>query len=97
MSHSQYAVTMAGESDTTVYFLLVYNLKARHLESHQQFDDVDEAMAVYAETEIKYLGHGYEVVLVGAESIEAVMITHGSYFDPQPDAIPTAGLSFSLS
>lgn len=88
---------MADAANSIVYFLLVYNIAARRLESHQAFDDVDEAMAEYARTENEYLGRGYEIVLVGAESIEAVMITHGSYFDAESNIRPRAGLSFSLS
>ncbi len=87
-----------GNADAPiVYFLLVYNLESRELESHAEFTDVDEAMAVYAATESEYLGRGYEVVLVGSESIEAVMVTHGSYFHQPTVTGPRAGLSFSLS
>lgn len=86
-----------ARDEETIYFLLVYNLASHTLESQESFEDVDEAMDAYARTEIEYLGRGYEVVLVGAESIEAVMITHGSYFDASTSAPARAGLSFSLS
>lgn len=88
---------MDGTESSVVYFLLIYNLREQKLESHEAFTDLDEAMRIYAQTENRYLGHGYEVVLVGSESIEAVMLTHGSYFTPQQAAVPRAGLSFSFS
>lgn len=83
--------------DGIIYILLVYNLGSHTLQSHESFEDVGEAMDAYARTEIEYLGRGYEVVLVGAESLEAVMITHGSYFGTSTSAPARSGLSFSLS
>ncbi|MBK5223057.1 MAG: hypothetical protein JJE52_09310 [Acidimicrobiia bacterium] len=83
-------------TDSVVYFLLVFDIKKNVLESHLQFEDVDEALESYAQAEQEHLGRGYEVVLVGAESLETVMVTHGAYFQRQV-AAPRAGLSFSLS
>lgn len=88
---------MAPAEEPIIYFLLVYNLTTRTLESHQGFEDIKEAMREYEKTEIELLGRGYEVVLLGAESIEALKITHGSYFEHVNEAHPQPGLSFSLS
>jgi hypothetical protein len=39
--------------------------------------------------EEQYRGNdGVEIVLVGADSIESVMLTHGNYFDAVPSASP---------
>lgn len=88
---------MKDADSDIVYFLLVYDLRRRQLVSQTQFADVDEAMTAYSDAESEHLGRGFEVVLVGSESIEAVMLTHGSYFDQHEVRNPRAGLSFSLS
>lgn len=85
-----------GVPETVQYFLLVYNIRERNLEGHEVFDDPDAALARYSIVEQEYLGKGYEIVLVGAESIETVMVTHGAYFH-SGDQTPKAGFSFSLS
>lgn len=87
-----------SKSGEIVYFLLVFDVKLNKLtDASDQFDDVDLALARYAEAEQEYLGRGFEVVLVGAESIETVMMTHGAYFDQSSASTPRAGLSITLS
>lgn len=62
-----------------VHFLLIYDLAEGRLRSHDSFEDPDEAAAAYAQAEREHKGH-VEIVLVGADSIETIMRTHGHYF-----------------
>ena len=65
----------------TVHFLLVYDLSQERLVSQMAYDNVAEAIDAYSKCELE---HGNdpdkEIVLVGADSIETVMRTHGQYF-----------------
>jgi hypothetical protein len=71
------------------HFLLVYDLKAQRLVSQRDFEDGGEAAAAYADLEREYQGQpGYEVVLVGADSIETIRRTHAHYFDRTEAASP---------
>lgn len=71
---------MAGTHDV-VHFLLVYSFTERRLIDQDEFHDANEATAAYAKAEAKYRGNDkVEIVLVGAESIETIMATHGHYF-----------------
>ena len=64
----------------TVHFLLVYDLSKERLVSQLPYYDVDEALAAYAKSESEHYDPNMEIVLVGADSIETVMRTHGQYF-----------------
>jgi len=65
----------------TVHFLLVYDLSKQRLVSQVAFDKADEALAEYSRMESEHSNDsGVEIVLVGADSIETVMRTHGQYF-----------------
>lgn len=65
----------------TIHFLLVYDLTHERLVSQLAYYDVDEALAAYAKSESEHESDpGMEIVLVGADSIETVMRTHGQYF-----------------
>ena len=64
------------------HFLLVYDLNAQRLISQRDFEDGGEAADAYAALEREYQGQGdFEVVLVGADSIETIRRTHAHYFD----------------
>lgn len=70
----------------TIHFLLVYDLNAGHLVHQAEFQDAEKAAAEYAAMETKHRGDkDLEIVLVGADSLEAIQMTHGQYFDKQPD------------
>lgn len=85
-------------SMTIIHFLLIYNLAERKLETVKQFQAVNDAVHAYEAAERQYLGRNtHEVVLLGADSIEAIMTTHGAYFDLQPGIVPRAGLSAQMS
>ncbi len=52
-------------------------------------DDPAEAVRAYGEMEEKHRDDRHlEIVLVGADSLETVMLTHGNYFDAVPSASP---------
>lgn len=69
------------------HFLLVYDLNIGQLVEQLEFTDAEEAAASYAEMEEKHRGNGdLEIVLVGADSIDTIKVTHGHYFDEEFDA-----------
>ncbi len=62
------------------HFLLDYNRATQKLVSITTFEDMDEALAAYSEREGAALGTEHEVVLLGAESEDELLETHGRYF-----------------
>jgi len=64
----------------TQYFILVYDLAMRHVEVHEYGGDVEAANAAYSQLEDEHVGGKFEVVLVGADSIETIKRTHSPYF-----------------
>jgi hypothetical protein len=64
----------------TQYFILVYDLAMRHVEVHEYGADVDQANAAYSVLEDEHAGGKFEVVLVGADSIDTIKRTHSPYF-----------------
>jgi hypothetical protein len=72
-----------------IHFLLVYDLKAQQLLSHDEFTDGREAVQAYSDCELKHRGDSdIEIVLVGADSLDTIRVTHGQYFDGEPAASP---------
>ncbi len=65
----------------TNYFLLVYNLATREVEIEEWHGDDVGAAARYSEREreLQY-NDDIEVVLVGADSLDTIKITHSHYF-----------------
>lgn len=73
----------------TVNFLLVYDRTQGKLIVQRPYSDPVEAVSAYEQMEEKYRDDkNMEIVLVGADSIETVMLTHGNYFDAVPSASP---------
>ncbi|EPH06254.1 hypothetical protein HMPREF1531_00904 [Propionibacterium sp. oral taxon 192 str. F0372] len=72
---------MTTESDIK-NFLLVYNRRTGTLEERLSFgNDADAALARYRDLEREHRSdRSYDIVLVGADSIDSVMITHSNYF-----------------
>jgi hypothetical protein len=64
----------------TQYFILVYDLAMRHVEVHEYGADVEQANAAYSALEDEHAGGKFEVVLVGADSIDTIKRTHSPYF-----------------
>jgi hypothetical protein len=70
-----------------IHYLLIYNIDLGRLVETQEFDDASAAATRYAELEREYAGRGtFEIVLVGADSIETIKRTHGQYFEDPASA-----------
>ena len=65
-----------------IHFLLIFDHQEQKLVSDEQFTDGSTATQAYTEAERAHPDDRYEIVLVGADSIETIMRTHGSYFGP---------------
>lgn len=63
------------------YFLLTYHLRDRAVHIDEFDNDFDEAAAHYSMLERRYGDNEqYEVVLLGADSVETIHKTHSHYF-----------------
>jgi hypothetical protein len=72
----------------TVHFLLVYSYDEQTLVRQDEFTDPREATAAYSKAEREFSGQtNFEIVLVGSDSIETVMKTHGHYFRSETSSI----------
>ena len=61
-----------------LHFLLVYDVKQQKLIQQDRFENGREAAAAYADAEHRYgMRTELQIVLVGADSIETIMRTHG--------------------
>jgi hypothetical protein len=71
----------------TVHFLLVYSYELQKLIEQHEFVRADQAADAYKDAESRYRGRSdkFEVVLVGADSIDTVVRTHGHYFAQASD------------
>lgn len=69
------------------HFLLVYDLVRGELRSMARFDDVFEAAEAYTDTERQLREQpdrdDFEIVLVGADSLETLKVTHSRYFSSE--------------
>lgn len=65
----------------TIHYLLTYRYSDQEVEI-QSFKDSKKATDAYAAKEAAYAGRSdeFEIVLVGADSIDTIMKTHGHYF-----------------
>jgi hypothetical protein len=74
-----------------VHFLLVYDRQQQALVFRQPYTNAAEALKAYEAMEEKHRDDAHmEIVLVGADSIETVMLTHGNYFGAEGSADPAA-------
>ena len=63
------------------HFLLIYDLREQRLVEVREFTDAIEATDAYGQAELEHLGdQGWEIVLVGADSLDTIRKTHGHYF-----------------
>lgn len=85
--------------DDAVYFLLVYSFDEGHLVHQAELSDRDAAITAYDAMERQYRSclDRYEVVLIGADSIETVMKTHGHYFHRSDDSMFSEFLADTLA
>ena len=72
----------------TIDFLIVFDHDARKQISLDTFPNTAEALKAYGEREEQYRDNPrVEVVLLGADSIEAIKVTHSNYFEDTVDAV----------
>ncbi|WP_295652527.1 hypothetical protein [uncultured Dietzia sp.] len=78
-------------SESLVHFLLVYSFDERRLIRQDEFTETKAAVAAYEDMEARYRNTNnvdrFEIVLVGADSIDTVMRTHGHYFQDADEAM----------
>lgn len=72
-----------------IHYLLVYSYSEQRLIEKSDYNDAAEASAAYRDAEEMYRGRSdeFEVVLVGADSIETIKRTHGHYFLEPSDTV----------
>ena len=77
-----------------IHYLLIYNIDLGRLVETKEFKDAAAAAAEYAALERAYAGQGsFEIVLVGADSIETIKRTHGQYFADVAGAVASPFLA----
>ncbi|AVM63488.1 hypothetical protein C3V38_02790 [Dietzia sp. oral taxon 368] len=78
-------------AQSLIHFLLVYSFDAGRLIREEEFTDTRMAVTAYEAAEAEFRNSDevarFEVVLVGADSIETVMRTHGHYFKDADEAM----------
>jgi hypothetical protein len=74
-----------------VHFLLVYDRSQQQLVYERAFTNAAVALKAYEAMEAEHRHEtDKEIVLVGADSIETVRLTHGNYFAAESGTHPTA-------
>lgn len=74
------------------YYLVVFNRQLGSVVSMSEFEDSAVALEGRFEAEAKHHGRAeIEVVVLGAESVEALQSTHGRYFQ-SVDELATSGI-----
>lgn len=69
------------DEDSTIHFLLTYDRSKPRLADIERFHDGEKAVDAYEERERQYADQPHmEVVLLGADSEEAIRATHATYF-----------------
>ena len=81
----------------TIDFLITFDHDARKQISLEEFRDTAQALKAYSEREEQYRGNTrVEVVLLGAESIDAIKVTHSNYFEDTANALANLVAIFGL-
>lgn len=71
----------------TIDFLITFDHDTRKQISLEEFRNSAQALRAYSEREEQYRDNPrVEVVLLGADSIDAVKVTHSNYFEDTADA-----------
>ena len=64
-----------------IHFLLLYDVEHARLVEVRQFRDPEEAVAAYERAEVSHRDDAsVEVVLLGADSLDTLKVTHANYF-----------------
>ena len=81
----------------TIDFLIAFDHDARKQISLEEFRNTAQTLKAYSEREEKYRDNPrVEVVLLGAESTDAIKVTHSNYFDDTADALGNLLVSLGL-
>ena len=81
----------------TIDFLIAFDHDARKQISLEEFRDTAKALRAYSEREEQYRHNPrVEVVLLGADSINAIKVTHSNYFEETADALDNLLTSLGL-
>ena len=81
----------------TIDFLVTFDHDARKQISLEEFRNTAQALKAYSEREEQYRDNPrVEVVLLGAESIDAIKVTHSNYFEDTADALGNLLVSLGL-
>ena len=72
-------------------FLVVYRRSSRELVSIEAFADGDTALRALNSADLGENDADIETVLLGAESFEALKVTHGRYFVSAPADLDPVG------
>jgi hypothetical protein len=68
------------------HFLIQYDRTEHQLARCEEFLDSDAAYSAYSALEKEHLADDrYEIVLLGANSLDVLKITHAHYFTPNGD------------
>ncbi len=71
------------------HFLLIYDVEHRKLDVRDLGEDAQTAAAEYSRVEEELEGPGkFEVVLIGADSLETIKTTHAHYFEGEANGSP---------
>lgn len=67
----------------TQWFLFIYDRRADRLHELIEYGtNQSEALRAYSATELQYLHEPWmDIVLIGAESLDTIKVTHSTYFD----------------
>ena len=84
-------------SSGTIEFLIAFDHDARKQISFEEFSDTAQALRAYGEREEQYRGNPrVEVVLLGADSVDAIKVTHSNYFEDTVDALNSLRASLGV-
>lgn len=72
----------------TTDFLIAFDHDSGKQISLEEFNDTAQAVKAYGEREEQYRNRPrVEVVLLGADSIDAIKVTHSNYFEDTANAV----------
>ena len=81
----------------TADFLITFDHDAGKQISFEEFRDTAQALKAYGEREEEYRSNPrVEVVLLGAESIDAIKVTHSNYFEDTTNPFENLAASLGL-
>jgi hypothetical protein len=71
-----------------IHYLLMYDHRQQKLLQAEPYDDATTAAEAYARLEREHREDtGLEIVLISADSLDTIRLTHGNYFDGEGPAV----------